>query len=311
MKRLQQALTQHCVLTRLFHTRYLDPPPPSLDTIVNGIHAAAAVLRTSSRRILRAYVLLSDGAADEPLQKIEEELRSRKIQVVRSERNTLARMSRGATHQGIVLEVTPAETKELLPGTPPSSFLRAAIDGGVASHPLMLVLDEVVDPHNLGAILRSAFLLGADAVVLSKHGSAPLGATASKASSGAMEAWLASGRLFHTRNTTTLVQSLGDAGWRTIGAVAAPPMSLCVSKGEGSRVKPVPASSLRRDMPTLLVLGNEGEGMRPVIRKSCQTLCYIEQEPSAALNKWPNIVDSLNVSTAAALLLVALRSCKV
>jgi tRNA G18 (ribose-2'-O)-methylase SpoU len=61
-------------------------------------------------------------------------------------------------------------------------------------------------------------------------------------------------------------------------------------------------------MPTLLVLGNEGEGMRPVIRKSCQTLCYLEQEPSIALKKWPNIVDSLNVSVAAALLLNRLQA---
>jgi 21S rRNA (GM2251-2'-O)-methyltransferase len=310
MRRLQKALSQHFVC-RLFYSTARSssntffspqlPPPPSQDILVHGLHASQAVLTTGSRRILKGYIMISDAAEDEPLQKIEEELRFRKIQVVRSERNSLARLARGATHQGVVLEVTPAETRELLPGTPPSSFLRNSVDG-INPYPLMLLLDEVVDPHNLGAIMRSAFLLGADAIVLSKHGSAPLGATASKSSSGAMEAWLASGRLFHTRNTTTLVQSLGDSGWRTIGAVAAP-----VGEG-GGKGRPVPASTLRRDMPTLLVLGNEGEGMRPVIRKSCQTLCYLEQEPLIALKKWPNIVDSLNVSVAAALLLNRLQA---
>ncbi len=334
--RLQQALTHY--YQRSYFSRALGayvnfkspqlPPPPSQEVLVHGLHSVQAVLNTSSRRILRGYILISDGHDDEPLQRIESELRARNIQIVRSERNTLARMSRGATHQGVVLEVSAAETRELLPGTLPSFFTRTTIaENDKSSHPLVLLLDEVVDPHNLGAIMRSAFLLGANAIVLSKHSSAPLGATASKASSGAMEVWLASKRLFHTRNTTTLVQSFGDSGWKTIGAVAAPSTKGTLGRGIspvnstigavaapsttgtiGRESSLVPASSLRRDMPTLLVLGNEGEGMRPITRKACHTLCFLEQEPAEGLQRWPNLVDSLNVSAAAALLLNALKS---
>ena len=301
-----------------------------------GLHPARAVLATRSRAVLRAHVLAGDelgrAAAEAPLVRLQERLRARGVHVIRADRNSLARLARGATHQGVVLEVEPAAPAELEPGAPPSRFAPAS--GG--AHPLLVVLDELVDAHNTGAVLRSALLLGADAVAVSRGaGSALLGAAASKASSGAMEAWLASRRLFTFRNTASLVQACGDAGWRTVGTTAPPSSPAAPENGEDAsshsqaHVAPrraVPASSLRRDAPTLLVLGNEAHGLRPVVRKACHTLCFVEQAPAEGPLTWPRrgardldaedegprgraplFVDSLNVAASAAILLQLLR----
>ena len=303
-----------------------------------GLHPARAVLATRSRAVLRAHVLAGDelgrAAADAPLVRLQERLRARGVHVIRADRNSLARLARGATHQGVVLEVEPAAPAELEPGAPPSRFAPTPAAGG--AHPLLVVLDELVDAHNTGAVLRSALLLGADAVAVSRGaGSALLGAAASKASSGAMEAWLASRRLFTFRNTASLVQACGDAGWRTVGTTAPPSSPAASEQGEDMQGpapahaaprRAVPASSLRRDAPTLLVLGNEAHGLRPVVRKACHTLCFVEQAPAAGPLAWPRrgardldaedesvrgraplFVDSLNVAASAAILLQLLR----
>ena len=85
--RLQQALIHYYQRSYFSNFNFKSPqlpPPPSQEVLVHGLHSVQAVLTTSSRRILRGYVLISDGHDDEPLQRIESELRARNIQIVRS-----------------------------------------------------------------------------------------------------------------------------------------------------------------------------------------------------------------------------------
>jgi 21S rRNA (GM2251-2'-O)-methyltransferase len=314
---------------------------------VVGVHAAAAVLTTGSRKVYRAYVLVSaeherggDGTGASLLSSVLlPALSAQRIHVLRADRNTLDRVSRGAVHQGIVLDVSPLRARPLPAGfgvedLPPSRT--------PSSPPLLVALDEVVDPHNVGAVMRSALLLGADGIILSARNSAPLGATVAKTSSGALEAWSASGRLFDAEpNMPALLTACAASGWTVLGAAAPPEEGEGELGGAAAGVTAggptwVPSHQLRRTGPTVLVLGSEGKGMRTTVKRACTVLCYIpmqhaemmmttakapdddassgpSQPPQQTGTSGPKlrrpipIVESLNVSAAAAILLHELR----
>lgn len=144
---------------------------------------------------------------------------------------------------------------------------------------VVLALDEVSDPQNFGALLRSAYFLGVDKVVVCAKNSSPLSAAASKASAGAME-------LVTVYNAKIMMRFLDNAkanGWQVVGtAVSEDAISL---------------PSLPLDKPTVLVLGNEGHGVRTNILKRCDHLVKIDSHVQGSL------VDSLNVSVCGGILL--------
>eukprot|EP00271_Cylindrocystis_brebissonii_P020072 TRINITY_DN6495_c0_g2_i1.p1 TRINITY_DN6495_c0_g2~~TRINITY_DN6495_c0_g2_i1.p1 ORF type:complete len:1881 (+),score=352.69 TRINITY_DN6495_c0_g2_i1:121-5763(+) len=123
--------------------------------------------------------------------------------------------------------------------------------------PVWVALDEVVDPQNLGAILRSSHFLGAEGVVVCTKNSAPLSAVVGKASSGAMETM----EIRSCRNMSRFLQRSADAGWLVVGASA--------------DADAIPITLLPRGMPTLLVLGNEGAGLRTNVKRACSHLVRI------------------------------------
>jgi 21S rRNA (GM2251-2'-O)-methyltransferase len=125
---------------------------------------------------------------------------------------------------------------------------------------LVLALDEVFDPQNFGALLRSSYFLGVDKVVVCAKNSAPLSPVVSKASSGAMENMI----VYSTDNMMRFLDKSKDNGWQVIGT----------DLGEKSK-------SLKQvavEKPTIVVLGNEGHGLRTNIVRRCDVLVKIGQQ---------------------------------
>ena len=176
----------------------------------------------------------------------------------------LARQARGGVHQGVVAEV------EDLPG-----FSLADLVRGARGTPLLIVLDGIEDPHNLGAILRTADAAGVDGVVVQSRRSAALGGAAAKASAGAM----AHVRIAEVVNIARAIEELKELGVWTVGLA-----------GEAS----TPYDAIDFTVSTGLVLGAEGTGLRRLVRERCDHLAAIPMQGH---------VGSLNVSVAAGITL--------
>eukprot|EP00850_Spirogloea_muscicola_P010784 SM000064S19806 [mRNA] locus=s64:609439:610290:- [translate_table: standard] len=176
-------------------------------------------------------------------------------------------------HGGLVLDVGPLalEPLDCLPPLPASQ-----------RPPVWLALDEVVDPQNLGAVLRSAHYLGAAGVVVCARNSAPLSGVVSKASAGALE-FMA---VHACRSMPRFLERSAANGWLALGA--------------STERAAVPVTALPRSAPTILVLGNEGAGLRTTVRRACVDML---DGGSNGSTLGIGAVDSLNVSVAAGILL--------
>ena len=232
------------------------PLTDSTTDVIFGTHPIAAALAFGSREFINARVALG-GDTDGSLSAW---MRARRIIVSRGERASLDTLSRGGVHQGVVARVHPLEIPELAAGTAPSDMVFTS----PSRIPLLIALDGVTDPQNVGAVLRSALLLDADGMLLPLRGGPPLSGTVSKASAGALEAWAASGGLWATRGA--LAGWLGAAraaGWRVLGAAG----------DDRTGITPrLPFSQLTRNTPTILVLGAEGAGLKNAVRDTCDAL---------------------------------------
>ena len=182
-----------------------------------------------------------------------------------------------AHHQGVALEVSP------LPSVPavPDPFVCPR------SHlPLVLALDSITDPHNVGAVLRSASFFGAAGVILSKS-CARLSPVVSKASAGALERFAAEGRLFGATSLRATLRSARDAGWLAVGAHSGD------GAHDGVEAAIKAASGHSAASPVLLALGAEHRGLSTRLRSELSLVRIRGGEDE----------DSLNVSCAAAVLL--------
>ena len=168
-----------------------------------------------------------------------------------------------AVHQGVVMRCSKLPFSSI-------SDLPIPAEGEL---PLIVVLDQIEDPHNLGAVLRTCGFFDVSAVVLSKYNSCGLTPVVSKTSSGVAE-WLT---VISTTNLTSFIQKKKSEGYWIIGLAEESNQSF---------------SKLERYNPLILVLGNEGRGIRPLIRKQCDWLVSITGNSK---------VSSLNVSSAAAI----------
>lgn len=179
--------------------------------------------------------------------------------------------------QGVVLEVSlldPPVVTELSSAQCHSSEHR--------KNALWVALDEVQDPQNLGAIIRTCVFFGVDGIVTTENRSAPLNATVSKASAGALEV----APIYHPGNLSAFLEGSKRNGWRIVGT----------SLDEGVKTQ-VDSHQLTMDAPTILVLGNEAKGIREKVKSSCDLHVKLA---SVGTN---DSVASLNVSVAAALLI--------
>jgi len=184
-------------------------------------------------------------------------------------REELDRLSSGAKHQGILAVIT----------NTPSLGFKELIEHSKNNAGVLVILDQVVDPQNLGSILRASEALGADGVVTTTRRSAPLSSAAKKASSGASELL----PICSITNLADAIRKLKKAGFFVVGTVP--------NKNTTS------VCDYNFTFPLALVLGSEGKGMRRLTREACDVLVQIPMKGQ---------VESLNVGQACAVVLFEL-----
>jgi 23S rRNA (guanosine2251-2'-O)-methyltransferase len=236
---------------------------PATDTVY-GLHAVEALLRRQPQRVLRIY--LQQGRSDTRAGRIEQLARAAAKQVERIDLARLRQRLGDVAHQGVLADVTPLQPWR-------EDDLLAAVQAMPA--PLLLALDGVQDPHNLGACLRTADACGVLAVIVPRDRSATLNATARKSASGAAETT----PVVTVTNLSRTLALLKETGLWIVGADAGAPATAAEVDLRGPRV---------------LVLGAEGRGLRALTRRHCDWLARL---PSRGA------VESLNVSVAAGMIL--------
>ncbi|HEX8782412.1 MAG TPA: 23S rRNA (guanosine(2251)-2'-O)-methyltransferase RlmB [Steroidobacteraceae bacterium] len=231
---------------------------------IYGMHAVRVMLERHPDRVLT--VRLAEQRDDPRARAIEELARRHERPVQRVDAHSLRQQLGDVAHQGVAAEITPL---------PPWSEdeLLAALQAVRA--PLLLALDGVQDPHNLGACLRTADACGALAVIVPRDRAAQLTPTVRKVAAGAAETT----PVVTVTNLVRSLKLLKEAGLWIIGA-------------DAEAAKPARAVDLRG--PIVLVLGAEGTGLRHLTRQNCDFLVSLPQRGA---------VESLNVSVAAAMLL--------
>jgi 23S rRNA (guanosine2251-2'-O)-methyltransferase len=225
-----------------------------------GLHAVEAALKNPARRILR--LMLTENAE----RRLVEAGAPMSAKIDRATPRDLDRLLGSDTvHQGAMLETEPLPEPEW-------EDLARTSDG----RPL-IVLDQVTDPHNVGAVLRSSAVFGASGLVMTRRHSPPLNGVLAKSASGALE--LVPVAL--VANLSRALEELKDAGFAVVGL-----------DGDAEHA----IEDIDWSRPTALVMGSEGKGLRELTRKTCDTLARISTDGPVA---------SLNVSNAAAIALYA------
>ncbi len=233
--------------------------------IIFGIRPVDELVRARPRDVSVVYV--ADGTRSPELERVVQTAKERGVAVEFRPRQLVAELAGEAVHQGVVAIAGQFRYVTV------NDILKAAAQAG--EPPLLVLLDGITDPHNLGAIVRSAEVLGAHGVVIPAHRAAPVTAGAVKASAGATERV----RIAEVVNLLKAIDGLRAGGVRVLGAGA----------GTGERLDSV---DLRG--PTALVVGAEGKGMREAVARRCDGLFHIPQR---------GVVSSLNASVAAAIAL--------
>jgi 23S rRNA (guanosine2251-2'-O)-methyltransferase len=227
--------------------------------IIYGINPVLEALRAG-----RVTELRVGERGDDRLKQLLALASERGVRVRRVPAEALERDSRRGVHQGVVADVRSA-----------ANFSIEEIVNGASEAPLVVVLDAIEDPHNLGAIIRTADAAGVDGVVIQSRRSAARGGAAVKASAGA----LAHVKIAEVVNIARAVDELKEAGVWTIGLAAEAADSY---------------EAIDLTLPTALVLGAEGAGLRRLVRERCDRLASIPMRGR---------VGSLNVSVAAGVVL--------
>ena len=243
------------------------PAPEQVEEVegqLEGRNALQEALR-SGRTIDKVFI--ADGEIDRGLQRLAAEAKEAGAVVVPVDRRKLDAMSTTRSHQGVIALVAAHLYFTI------DDILEEAASRGET--PLIIVCDELSDPHNLGAILRSAECAGAHGVIIPKRRSVGLTATVAKASAGAIEYM----KVAKVGNINNAIAELKEKGIWIYGTAA-----------EGS----IPMYKADLTGPTAIVIGNEGDGMSPLVRKNCDVMVHIPMKGR---------ITSLNASAAASILL--------
>jgi 23S rRNA (guanosine2251-2'-O)-methyltransferase len=227
--------------------------------LIFGVNPVKESLQ-GTRGAFNLYVQIS--ATDHRVEKIIKLAEERGVAVHRREKIDLTKMCASSHHQGIALEVEPFRYTDL------DDLLASLAQSGTPG--FLLVLDSILDPHNLGALIRSAACAGANGVIIPRDRACGITAAAEKASAGAVE-------MIPVAQVTNIVQSLETmkkGGYWVYGLAGEVSQSLYDVKFSGN---------------TVLVIGGEGEGLRHLVRKQCDVVMSIPQYGG---------VSSLNASVA-------------
>ena len=238
--------------------------PVEVEGQLEGRNALTEALR-SGRTIDKVFIAAGD--TDRGLQRLAAQAKEAGAVVVPVDRRKLDAMSVTHAHQGVICLAAAHEYASI-----DDIFAEAENRG---EKPLIVICDELTDPHNLGAILRSAECAGAHGVIIPKRRSVGLTAVVAKASAGAVE-YMKVARVANINNT---IKELKEQGVWVFGTAA-----------EGS--EPMYRADLTG--PAAIVIGNEGDGMSQLVRKNCDMLVHIPMSGK---------ISSLNASNAASILL--------
>jgi len=242
---------------------------PVRDNLLIGIHAVDAALSRAPEQVKAVYI--AADSRNSRARALEQRARQLGIRVATEPRAVLDRRSAGERHQDVIAEFTPANLFS-------ERELERLLDA-IPGDPLILVLDGVQDPHNLGACLRSADAAGVGLVIMPKDRSAPLTPAARRAASGAAEIL----PILLATNLARVLQRLKERGIWLAGTTDQAERDLYQLDLTG---------------PLALVMGSEGQGMRRLTTESCD---YHLRIPMAGS------VNSLNVSVATAVCLFEIR----
>jgi 23S rRNA (guanosine2251-2'-O)-methyltransferase len=238
-------------------------PLPRLegDSLVYGLRSVDALMRADPRRIARLFVEAGRAASPDVAALVEHAEQSG-VRVTLVAGDELAFLSKGAVHQGVLAEVAPFQFSDV----------RALVSEQEPA--LLLVLDEVTDPQNLGAAARAAWALGGTGLILPKDRSATVTAAAEKVASGA----LASLRVAQVTNLSRTLDDLKAKGLWILGLDV------------GSET---PLWKHDLTMPLCLVVGSEATGMRRLTREKCDAVLSI---PMAHVGASLNAADAAAVA---------------
>jgi len=231
---------------------------------LEGRNALTEALR-SGRTIDKVFI--ASGETDRGLQRLAAEAKEAGAVVVPVDRRKLDAMSDTRAHQGVIALAAARAYYSI------DDILQEAADRGQA--PLIVICDELSDPHNLGAILRSAECAGAHGVIIPKRRSVGLTAVVAKSSAGAVEYM----KVAKVTNINAAITELKEKGVWIFGTAA-----------EGS----IPMYQADLTGPTAIVIGSEGQGMSRLVEKNCDVTVHIPMKGR---------ITSLNASAAASILL--------
>ena len=239
-------------------------PSEEVEGQLEGRNALTEALK-SGRTIDKVFI--AAGETDRGLQRLAAQAKEAGAVVVPVDRRKLDAMSVTHAHQGVITLAAAHEYATV------DDLLQEAADRGEA--PLIVICDELTDPPNLGAIMRSAECAGAHGVIIPKRRSVGLTAVVAKASAGAVEYM----KVARVTNISTTIGELKEKGVWVFGTAA-----------EGS----IPMYKADLTGPAAIVIGNEGDGMSQLVRKNCDVMVHIPMKGR---------ISSLNASAAASILL--------
>lgn len=236
---------------------------PLPENLLPGRNAVTEALR-AGRGINK--LLIAKGSREAQVAPLVDEARTRGIPVEFVQRSDIERLAPGVRHQGVLAQAAPVAYREL------GDILRAAEEKGHA--PLLVLLDELEDPHNLGALLRTADATGVDGILIPRRRSVPLNATVAKTSAGAVE-YVPVARI---GNVTQTLKELKEQGFWVAGA----------------DMDGTPYDEADFTGALVLVIGSEGHGMTRLVKEQCD---FIVSLPMVGH------INSLNASVAGSLLM--------
>jgi 23S rRNA (guanosine2251-2'-O)-methyltransferase len=234
-----------------------------------GFHSIEAILNSSPELFLNVFV--QNSRRDRRMQDLLTKLENQKIKYSSIDKNILDRIAKGELHHGVLAEIA-------LPTLPGQDKLIEHIKHSSINH-LILILDSIQDPRNLGACLRNANAAGVDCVVVNKDCSAPINSLVHKTSAGAINQI----NIFQVTNLTRTIKELQKNGIWVLGL-------------DGLSNNSLYKANLCE--PIALVMGSEGKGLRRLVKTSCDELVSIPMMGN---------VESLNVSVATGIALFESR----
>lgn len=228
--------------------------------LLYGKQVVRQILSDRHTKVLRVYLVMHDA-------QLEQLAQERSVPVTYVDRRRLHTMAKAGSHQGAAVEIQPY----------PLYALADLVEGKHGEHGFLILLDELEDPHNLGAVLRTADAVQADGVIFKKTHNVGLTPIVAKVSAGAIDTV----RCAAVTNLTRTLQSLKKMGYWIVGADM---------DGQDYR-------SLQYDFNVVLVIGNEGKGISRLVRKECD---YVVSLPMKGQ------ISSLNASVSAGILMYSI-----